>query len=52
MAAAVFIISYVIIVLAVINISGSLKKKLDNDERIIEKLDILIDTLKDKGKVE
>ncbi|SFS63958.1 hypothetical protein SAMN05428962_1821 [Paenibacillus sp. BC26] len=40
----------VILVLFLINIDANVKKHLLNDERIIERLDILINTHKEKDK--
>lgn len=45
------IIAFVIILLVILNIDGKLKKKLENDERIIERLDILIKIQNDKDKL-
>lgn len=44
----VIIIVFGIIVWGIINIDVKLKKQIDNDERIIERLDVLIYTLKEK----
>lgn len=47
-----FIIAFVLLMLAVFSIDSKLKKKLENDERIIERLDKLINIQKDKDKFE
>ncbi|WP_405159087.1 hypothetical protein [Paenibacillus sp. FSL H8-0283] len=44
------LILLIIIVIGVAIIEGRLKKKLENDERIIEKLDVLINEVRDIRK--
>ncbi|MBD3921714.1 hypothetical protein H8B09_23310 [Paenibacillus sp. PR3] len=44
----VIIIGFVVIVLAILNIDGKLKRNLESNERIIARLDILIKNQKDK----
>lgn len=47
----VIIIAFVVIVLAILNIDGKLKRNLENNERIIARLDILIKNQKDKDNL-
>ncbi|WP_339302911.1 hypothetical protein [Paenibacillus sp. FSL R5-0519] len=44
------LILLIIIVIGIAIIEGRLKKKLENDERIIEKLDVLIKEVRDIRK--
>lgn len=48
----IVIIIACIALLGIASIDGRLKKHLENDERIIDRLDILINIYKDKDKIE
>ncbi|MWC29342.1 hypothetical protein [Paenibacillus sp. MMS18-CY102] len=43
----IFIIAFVLLVLMLSMLDGKLKRQLQNDERIIERLDTLIATIRD-----
>ncbi|WP_336784975.1 hypothetical protein [Paenibacillus sp. MMO-177] len=46
------IIAFVIILLAVLNIDGKMKKQLENEKLIIEKLDALLHIQTNRDKME
>ncbi|MGO4106092.1 hypothetical protein [Paenibacillus sp. YAF4_2] len=48
----ILIIAVVVITLGIISIDGKLKKRIDNDERIIERLEIIINNQREKDKME
>ncbi|EFM08510.1 hypothetical protein PaecuDRAFT_4701 [Paenibacillus curdlanolyticus YK9] len=43
----IFIIAFVLLVLMLSMLDGKLKRQLQNDERIIERLDLLIATIRE-----
>ncbi|WP_157794168.1 hypothetical protein [Paenibacillus donghaensis] len=48
----IVIIIACVVLIGVLSIDGKLKKHLENDEHIIDRLDILINIQKDKDKME